>query len=111
MAVRGVEANALYRTLWRWHFYAGLFVIPFIIILSLTGAVYLFKPQIESFEESSFRNLSTASGSGGGGISRCAVRSLSIARTRERCRACASRSGRWRSNARRVRFTAGAGAG
>jgi uncharacterized iron-regulated membrane protein len=61
MAVRGVEANALYRTLWRWHFYAGLFVIPFIIILSLTGAVYLFKPQIESFEESSFRNLSTAS--------------------------------------------------
>jgi uncharacterized iron-regulated membrane protein len=61
MAVRGVEANALYRTLWRWHFYAGLFVIPFIIILSLTGAIYLFKPQIESFEESSFRNLSTAS--------------------------------------------------
>jgi uncharacterized iron-regulated membrane protein len=57
MAVRGVEANALYRTLWRWHFYAGLFVIPFIIILSLTGAVYLFKPQIESFEESAFRNL------------------------------------------------------
>jgi uncharacterized iron-regulated membrane protein len=57
MAVRGVEANALYRTLWRWHFYAGLFVIPFISILSLTGAVYLFKPQIESFEESAFRNL------------------------------------------------------
>jgi uncharacterized iron-regulated membrane protein len=61
MAVRGVEANALYRTLWRWHFYAGLFVIPFIVVLSLTGAVYLFKPQIESFEESSFRSLSTTS--------------------------------------------------
>jgi uncharacterized iron-regulated membrane protein len=57
MAVQSQEANALYRTLWRWHFYAGLFVIPFIIILSLTGAVYLFKPQIERFEESSFRNL------------------------------------------------------
>jgi uncharacterized iron-regulated membrane protein len=57
MAVQSPEANALYRTLWRWHFYAGLFVIPFIIILSLTGAVYLFKPQIERFEESSFRNL------------------------------------------------------
>jgi uncharacterized iron-regulated membrane protein len=60
MAVLTQEANALYRTLWRWHFYAGLFVIPFIIILSLTGAVYLFKPQIESFEESSFRNQPTA---------------------------------------------------
>jgi uncharacterized iron-regulated membrane protein len=57
MAVQTQKANALYRTLWRWHFYAGLFVIPFIIILSLTGAVYLFKPQIERFEESSYRNL------------------------------------------------------
>ncbi len=60
MAVRSTEANALYRTLWRWHFYAGLFVIPFIVILSLTGAVYLFKPQIERFEENSYRNLPTA---------------------------------------------------
>jgi uncharacterized iron-regulated membrane protein len=27
---------SLYRTIWRWHFYAGLFVLPFILILSLT---------------------------------------------------------------------------
>jgi hypothetical protein len=27
----------LYRTIWRWHFYAGLFVIPFILMLSVTG--------------------------------------------------------------------------
>mgnify|MGYP003608572640 CR=1 FL=1 len=32
---------------WRWHFYAGLFVIPFMILLSLTGIVYLFKPQLD----------------------------------------------------------------
>ncbi len=50
----------LYRTLWRWHFYAGLFVIPFILILSVTGAIYLFKPQIEAWEESGFRTPSTA---------------------------------------------------
>ena len=49
---------ALYRTLWRWHFYAGLFVIPFILILSVTGAVYLFKPQIDRWEERSFQALS-----------------------------------------------------
>jgi uncharacterized iron-regulated membrane protein len=60
MAVRSNEANALYRMLWRWHFYAGLFVIPFIIILSLTGAVYLFKPQIERIEESGFRTQSVS---------------------------------------------------
>lgn len=51
--------TALYRTLWRWHFYAGLFVMPFILILSLTGAVFLFKPQIDRFEERNFRGLST----------------------------------------------------
>ncbi len=54
------QTSALYRTLWRWHFYAGLFVIPFILILSVTGAIYLFKPQIEAWEEAAFRDLTTA---------------------------------------------------
>jgi uncharacterized iron-regulated membrane protein len=52
---------ALYRSIWRWHFYAGLFVIPFILILSLTGAIYLFKPQIDRWEERDFRGLSVES--------------------------------------------------
>jgi len=52
--------TALYRTIWRWHFYAGLFVLPFIIILSLSGALYLFKPQIERWEERAYQGLSTA---------------------------------------------------
>lgn len=43
-----------YRLLWRWHFYAGLFCIPFIMILSITGAIYLFTPEIESFRESDY---------------------------------------------------------
>jgi uncharacterized iron-regulated membrane protein len=50
----------LYGTIWRWHFYAGLFVLPFIIILSITGAIYLFKPQIDRWEESPYRGLGTA---------------------------------------------------
>lgn len=50
---------ALYRTIWRWHFYAGLLVVPLILILSVSGAIYLFKPQIERWEESSFRALPT----------------------------------------------------
>jgi uncharacterized iron-regulated membrane protein len=51
-------AGRLYRTLWRWHFYAGLFCIPFIILLSLTGATYLFKGQIEAAFDAPYNNLS-----------------------------------------------------
>jgi len=50
----------LYRTIWRWHFYAGLFVIPFILLLSVTGAAYLFKPQLDRWEERAWRGLPTA---------------------------------------------------
>ncbi|MEP7210687.1 MAG: PepSY domain-containing protein [Alphaproteobacteria bacterium] len=39
----------LYRILWRWHFYAGLVCIPFVIWLACTGTVYLFRPQIEAW--------------------------------------------------------------
>lgn len=52
--------SALYRLIWRWHFYAGLFVVPMVIILSLSGALYLFKPQIERFEERAWRGLPIA---------------------------------------------------
>jgi uncharacterized iron-regulated membrane protein len=38
----------MYNTIWRWHFYAGLFCIPFVLVLSITGAIYLFKPQVEA---------------------------------------------------------------
>lgn len=41
------RAPAFYNLAWRWHFYAGLFVIPFLILLSLTGIIYLFKPQLD----------------------------------------------------------------
>ena len=38
-----------HRIVWRWHFYAGLFCIPFVLWLSVTGTIFLFKPQIEHF--------------------------------------------------------------
>jgi uncharacterized iron-regulated membrane protein len=41
-------ANRTYRTLWRWHFYAALFVMPFLVVLAVTGTIYCFQPQIES---------------------------------------------------------------
>ena len=53
------RAASLYRMIWRWHFYAGLFVVPMILILSLTGAAYLFKPQVERWEERAWQGLET----------------------------------------------------
>jgi uncharacterized iron-regulated membrane protein len=40
-----------YRALWRWHFHAGLFCIPFVLVLALSGSIYLFKPQIDAFAD------------------------------------------------------------
>ncbi len=47
-----------YRAVWRWHFYAGLFCVPFILWLSATGAIYLFRPQIEDWLDRPYENLS-----------------------------------------------------
>ena len=37
---------ALYRAVWRWHFIAGLVILPFVLILAVTGGIYLFKDEI-----------------------------------------------------------------
>ncbi len=37
----------VYRAFWRWHFYAGLLVLPFLMLLALTGGLYLFKDEID----------------------------------------------------------------
>lgn len=59
-AAPGIAAShSLYRTAWRWHFYAGLLVLPFILVLSVTGSIYLFKPQVNRWEERAFRGLGT----------------------------------------------------
>lgn len=33
--------------LWKWHFIAGLISLPFVLLLSVTGGIYLFKQQYE----------------------------------------------------------------
>jgi len=46
-----------YRTVWRWHFYAGLLCIPFVLWLAATGSIYLFKPQIDAWLDRPYENL------------------------------------------------------
>jgi uncharacterized iron-regulated membrane protein len=42
---------------WRWHFYAGIFCIPFVVVLAISGAIYLFKAEIEGWAERSYDRL------------------------------------------------------
>ena len=46
-----------YRAVWRWHFYAGLFCIPFVLVLATSGALYLFKAEIESWIDRPYDHL------------------------------------------------------
>ena len=36
-----------YRAVWRWHFFAGLWIVPLLIVLTLSGAIYLFDREID----------------------------------------------------------------
>ena len=47
--------SGAYRAVWRWHFYAGLLVLPFLMLMALTGALYLFKTEIDGL---AYRSLS-----------------------------------------------------
>lgn len=41
------RATGLFRAFWRWHFYASFLVIPVLLVLAVTGLVYLFRFQLE----------------------------------------------------------------
>ncbi|RXF72835.1 PepSY-associated TM helix domain-containing protein [Hansschlegelia zhihuaiae] len=50
-----IDNPALHRAVWRWHFYAGLIVAPFVLILSVTGAIYLFNDEINDLLHAELR--------------------------------------------------------
>ncbi|WP_416305843.1 PepSY-associated TM helix domain-containing protein [Neptunicella sp. SCSIO 80796] len=52
-----LSSRKLYRMIWRWHFYAGLLCIPFILTLAISGSIFLFKPQIENWIDQPFHAL------------------------------------------------------
>ena len=56
--VAGPErAAVVYRTVWRWHFYAGVVALPFIIWMAITGSIYLFRPQVEAVLDRKYDHL------------------------------------------------------
>ena len=44
------ERKALYAAVWRWHFYAGLYVAPFLMLLACTGLVMLARDSIDRLQ-------------------------------------------------------------
>ena len=45
--VAALPRSSLYRAIWRWHFFAGLLTVPFMVLLAVTGSIYLFHDEIE----------------------------------------------------------------
>lgn len=43
----GAAQGDLYRAVWRWHFFAGLIVLPVLAWMALTGGTYLYHREIE----------------------------------------------------------------
>ncbi|MFC6632249.1 PepSY-associated TM helix domain-containing protein [Microbulbifer taiwanensis] len=56
-AIATAGGAGLYRMIWRWHFYAGIFCIPFILTLAVSGTIYLFKPQIDALVNRPYQQL------------------------------------------------------
>ncbi len=44
---RPLRSTSLYKMVWKWHFFAALYVLPFMALLSVTGGMYLFEDSIE----------------------------------------------------------------
>lgn len=44
-------ATVTWRGIWRWHFHAGMLCIPFVLVLALSGSIYLFKPQLDAWAD------------------------------------------------------------
>ncbi len=49
-----------YRTVWRWHFYAALWTAPLLIVLTLSGAIYLFDREIDAAWNRSLQTVAPA---------------------------------------------------
>lgn len=46
-------SNRFYQVVWRWHFYAGLFVTPIFLLVTVTGALYVFRTELTELRDRS----------------------------------------------------------
>jgi uncharacterized iron-regulated membrane protein len=67
-----------YGTIWRWHFYAGLLCVPFVLFLAVTGSIYVWRPQIEAWLDRPYAHVTQADAprAGDAAIAGAAVRAV-----------------------------------
>lgn len=56
MSVR-LPGSRWYNAVWRWHFYAGMLCVPFVLWLATTGSIYAWRPQIEAWLDRPYDSL------------------------------------------------------
>ncbi|MCG3864269.1 MULTISPECIES: PepSY domain-containing protein [unclassified Photobacterium] len=61
-----IGARNIHNWLWRWHIIAGIISLPFIFLLSVTGAVYLFKTD---YEQQAYKNVTNVDSSSSSSLS------------------------------------------
>jgi uncharacterized iron-regulated membrane protein len=49
--------SSSYRAVWQWHFYAGLVIAPFLLLMAITGSLYLFDREFEGWWDSDFARI------------------------------------------------------
>lgn len=62
MAARTLTSDTaparFYRAVWRWHFYAGLLVLPLLVWLALTGAAFVYQQPIDRYFHHALKTVS-----------------------------------------------------
>lgn len=56
-------ASGWFRAVWRWHFFASFLVAPVLILLAVTGLIYLFRFQLEPLMHGDLMRVDPPSGS------------------------------------------------
>jgi uncharacterized iron-regulated membrane protein len=57
----GSAGSGWFRAFWRWHFYAAFLVAPVLLILAITGVIYLFRFQLEPLIHADLMQVSAPS--------------------------------------------------
>ncbi len=61
-SARRARASNLYRAVWRWHFFAGLLILPFMITMAVTGAIYIFREEVDRLVHADFMQVTPDEG-------------------------------------------------
>lgn len=52
-----MKNKKLNQWLWKWHFIAGIISLPFVLVLAITGGIYLFKDEVEIPLRSKYKEI------------------------------------------------------